>query len=125
MESYLSFDLSLTENGRIFDISFKKKDPLKKTPHELQKIFENPLIEQCEEKEEEPVIITDDYSEEEDNSIIKIYEGIRYVVFPGIESLYTEKDLRYVGKVCRDHIGVHFTPIGEEIHRSSLKINKI
>ena len=126
MESYLSFDLSLTENGKVFDISFKKKESFKKIPQELPKIFENTLIEQCEEKEEgESVIITDDYSEEEDNSIIKIYEGIRYVSFPGIKSLYTEKDLRYVGKVGGEHTEVHFTPIGEEIHRSSLKINKI
>tara|TARA_B100000686_G_C16781372_1_gene972124 strand:+ start:966 stop:1322 length:357 start_codon:yes stop_codon:yes gene_type:complete len=118
MEYYLSFDLKHTGNRQIFDISFKKKDQLKKIPHELPKI-----LEKCEEEEEEddPLIIIDDYSEEEDNSIIKIYEGIRYVLFPGIDSLYTEKDLRYVGYMGGTLI--NFTPIGEDIHRTSLKNN--
>ena len=113
MERFSYFDLSLTSDGNVYDISFIEEKLLKDL--ELTKICDNPLIEQCEEKEE-TLKINDDYSEEEeeeeeDKSIIKLYEGVRYVSFPGIDSVYTEKDLRYVGRLLENHTGIDFTPI--------------
>ena len=100
MEGTLHFDLSLTSDGKIYDISFQRKKIEKKI--ELTKICENPLIEQCEE-EEQIIFNQDDSEEEEDTSIIKIFNGNNYLTFPGNSSIYTVKDLKYVG--CIDDVG--------------------
>ena len=99
MEVISHFDLSLSSDGKVYDISFHREEIEKHT--ELTKICENPLIEQCEkeEEEEEKIIFNHDDSEEEDTSIIKIYEGIQYLTFPGNPSIYTVDDLRYVGSI--------------------------
>ncbi len=93
------YDLSLTGDGKVYDISFHMEEIEKDTG--LTKICENPLIEQCEEKEE-PIIFNQDDSEEEDTSIIKIYEGINYLTFPCNSSVYTCDDLKYVGYIDKD-----------------------
>ena len=119
MKGNLSFDLSLTEDGKVYDIVFKRDDIIKKNidHHDLG---DNSLIEHCNEKEE--TTFTNDNLEEEDTCIVKIYEGNKYVTFPGISSVYTEYNLTYVGAVVDGSI--KFTPIGESIHRPPYK-NKI
>ena len=116
------FDLSFSHDGKSFDIIFK--ETFKKESHKLTTIIENPLIESCEEKEEK-IFNEYDSEEEKDESIVKFYEGIRYVTFPGIDGLYTEKDLIYVGKSGCSDKEVYFTPKGGDIHKSSLKTIKI
>lgn len=108
MEGISYFDLSLTSDGKVFDISFQREKIEKDVG--LTKICENPLIEQCEEKEEETIIFNEDDSEEEDTSIIKICEGIKYLTFPGIRSVYTVDDLKYVGTIDEEG-SINFAPL--------------
>jgi hypothetical protein len=98
MDVISHFDLSLSSDGKVYDISFHREEIKKNT--ELTQICENPLIEQCEEEEEKKIIFNhDDSEEEEDTSIIKIYDGIKYLTFPGNTSIYTVKSLRYAGSI--------------------------
>ena len=102
MEVISHFDLSLSSDGKVYDISFHREEIEKHT--ELTKICENPLIEQCEEGgekggEKKLIFNHDDSEEEEDTSIIKIYEGIKYLTFPGNPSIYTVDSLKYVGSI--------------------------
>ena len=106
MEGISYFDLSLTSDGNVYDISFQKE----KKNVGLTKICENPLIEQCEENEETIIFKEDDSDEEEDTSVIKIYEGIKYLTFPGIRSVYTVEDLKYVGSIGEDY-SINFAPL--------------
>ena len=108
MEGISYFDLSLTSDGKVFDISFQREKLEKNVG--LTKICENPLIEQCEENEETIIFKEDDSDEEEDTSIIKICEGIKYLTFPGIRSVYTVDDLKYVGSIGEDD-SINFAPL--------------
>ena len=45
-----------------------------------------------------------------------MYNDMRYVTFPRIDSLYTEKELIYVGKINNMHDEVEFTSFGEDIN---------
>ena len=110
MVNHLYFDLSLSEDGKSFDIILIKKDKFKGINIGLAEIIENPLLEKEEEVEEEKL------EEEEDESIIIMYNDMRYVTFPGIDSLYTEKELIYVGKINNMHDEVEFTSFGEDIN---------
>ena len=94
------YDLYFKSDGKVYDISFYREEIEKDTG--LTKICENPLIEQCEEKEESIIFNEDDSEEEEDTSLIKIYEGINYLTFPGYSSVYTCDDLKYVGYIDKD-----------------------
>ncbi len=120
MEGISYFDLSLTSDGKFYDISFERKKLEKNVG--LTKICENPLIEQCEEKEE-TIKFNDDDSEEEDTSIIKICEGIKYLTFPGIRSVYTVDDLKYVGSIDEEG-SINFAPLWDYSHVSFYKITK-
>ena len=108
MEGILYFDLSLTSDGKVCDISFQREKLEKNVG--LTKICENPLIEQCEENEETIIFNDDDSEEEEDTSIIKICEGIKYLTFPGIRSVYTVDDLKYVGSIDEEG-SINFAPL--------------
>tara|TARA_Y100001936_G_C16015411_1_gene636156 strand:- start:185 stop:604 length:420 start_codon:yes stop_codon:yes gene_type:complete len=120
------FDLSFTRHGKMFDLSFKII-PVKKTlrikkkkkPQKLPDIKENRLIEECEEIEDIPSFNI--VSEEKDMSILKEYEGVSYILFPKMDDVYDEKDLRYVGKWVDEETSVRFTPTGREIHSFRLK----
>tara|TARA_Y100000817_G_scaffold287186_1_gene255553 strand:- start:2203 stop:2571 length:369 start_codon:yes stop_codon:yes gene_type:complete len=122
MKGNISFELLLSADGKVYDISFKRSDKLSitsiKKEEKLVEIRENPLIEECEKKEEDQEIKTegktifeDDNSEEEDESITRIYEGITYVSFPGIKSIYREKDLKYMGSL-EEGVFSNFIPTG-------------
>lgn len=123
MVYHLYFDLSLSEDGKSFDIILIKKDKSKEINRELPEIIENPLLEK-EELEEEKVEeekvkeekVEEEKVEEEDESIIVMYNDVRYVTFPGIDSLYSEKELIYVGKINSEHDEVEFTSFGEDIN---------
>tara|TARA_Y100000996_G_scaffold342209_1_gene279663 strand:+ start:1901 stop:2269 length:369 start_codon:yes stop_codon:yes gene_type:complete len=122
MKGNISFELLLSADGKVYDISFKRSDKLSitsiKKEEKLVEIRENPLIEECEKKEEDQEIKTegktifeDDNSEEEDESITRIYEGVTYVSFPGIKSIYREKDLKYMGSL-EEGVFSNFIPTG-------------
>ena len=122
MKGNISFELLLSADGKVYDISFKRSDKLSitsiKKEEKLVEIRENPLIEECEKKEEDQEIKTegktifeDDNSEEEDESITIIYEGVTYVSFPGIKSIYREKDLKYMGSL-EEGVFSNFIPTG-------------
>ena len=122
MKGNISFELLLSADGKVYDISFKRSDKLSitsiKKEEKLVEIRENPLIEECEKKEEDQDIKTegktifeDDNSEEEDESITRIYEGVTYVSFPGIKSIYREKDLKYMGSL-EEGVFSNFIPTG-------------
>jgi|TARA_B110000967_G_C18779458_1_gene507483 hypothetical protein len=152
MKSAITFDLSLTEDGLFYDITFKGGDGLetiqpssikkeaegledvisiKKKNVKLIQIRDNPLIEQCEEEcdegcDEDPSVFGDDFSDEEDTSIRTVYEEVSYITFPDMKSVYTEKDMEYVGElksISCDTCIVDFTLIGDRIHKSSLPKN--
>ena len=122
MKGNISFELTLSEDGKVCSISFKRSEkPIIesiKKEEKLVEIRENPLIEECEEKEEDKEIKTEettifeyDNSEEEDESITRIYEGVTYVSFPGIKSIYREKDLKYMGSLGEGGFS-NFIPTG-------------
>ena len=120
------FDLTFTKYGKMFDLSFKTspvKKPLiikkKKKPQKLPDITENRLIEECEEIEDIPSF--DIVSEEKDMSILKEYEGVSYILFPKMDDVYDEKNLRYVGRWVDEETSIRFTPTGREIHSFYLK----
>lgn len=126
MVDHLYFDLSLSEDGKSFDIILIKNDKYKEINRELTEIIENPLLEKEEFEEEkveeekveeekvkeEKVKEEKVVEEEEDESIIILYNDVRYVTFPGFDSLYTEKELIYVGKINSEHDEVEFTSFG-------------
>ena len=154
MKSVITFDLALTEDGLGYDIRFKETECLLEEPglgnlakeedvisiktnnEKLIQIKENPLIEQCEECEEgdESVSSVDDFSDEEDTSIINVYEEVRYITFPDMKSVYTEKDMEYVGELKRScgqvskseekhsqsRCMIDFTPMGKCLHKQLL-----
>ena len=122
MKGNISFELLLSADGKVYDISFKRSDKLSitsiKKEEKLVEIRENPLIEECEKKEEDQEIKTegktifeDDNSEEEDETITRIYEGVTYVSFPGIKSIYREKELKYMGSL-EEGVFSNFIPTG-------------
>ena len=120
------FDLTFTRYGKTFDLSFKtipvKKHlriKKKKKPQKLPDITENRLIEECEEIEDIPSFNI--VSEEKDMSILKEYEGVSYILFPKMDDVYDEKNLRYVGRWVDGEISIRFTPTGREIHSFYLK----
>lgn len=120
------FDLTFTKYGKMFDLSFKTspvKKPLiikkKKKPQKLPDITENRLIEECEEIEDIPSFNI--VSEEKDMSILKEYEGVSYILFPKMDDVYDEKNLRYVGRWVDEETSIQFTPTGREIHSFYLK----
>ena len=120
------FDLTFTKYGKMFDLSFKTspvKKPLiikkKKKPQKLPDITENRLIEECEEIEDIPSFNI--VSEEKDMSILKEYEGVSYILFPKMDDVYDEKNLRYVGRWGDEETSIRFTPTGREIHSFYLK----
>ena len=120
------FDLTFTKYGKMFDLSFKTslvKKPLiikkKKKPQKLPDITENRLIEECEEIEDIPSFNI--VSEEKDMSILKEYEGVSYILFPKMDDVYDEKNLRYVGRWVDEETSIRFTPTGKEIHSFYLK----
>jgi hypothetical protein len=133
MVDHLYFDLSLSEDGKSFDIILIKKDKFKGINIGLAEIKENPLLEKEEELEEEKKVEKEKVKEkkveekeeeveeekleeEEDESIIIMYNDMRYVTFPGIDSLYTEKELIYVGKINNMYDEVEFSSFGEDIN---------
>jgi hypothetical protein len=147
MKSVITFDLALTEDGLGYDIRFKETECLLEEPglgnlakeedvisiktnnEKLIQIKENPLIEQCEECEEgdESVSSVDDFSDEEDTSIINVYEEVRYITFPDMKSVYTEKDMEYVGSKSECEASlvrcmIDFTPMGKCLHKQLLTI---
>ena len=110
MKGNISFEITLSDYGKVYDISFKRSDKLSITSIEkkekLVEIRENPLIEECEKKEEckgfkteGTTIFEYDNSEEDDESITRVHEGVTYVSFPGIKSIYRQKDLKYMGSL--------------------------
>ena len=120
------FDLTFTKYGKMFDLSFKTspvKKPLiikkKKKPQKLPDITENRLIEECEEIEDIPSFNI--VSEEKDMSILKEYEGVSYILFPKMDDVYDEKNLRYVGRWVDEETSIRFTPTGREIRSFYLK----
>jgi hypothetical protein len=148
MKSVITFDLALTEDGLGYDIRFKETECLLEEPglgnlakeedvisiktnnEKLIQIKENPLIEQCEECEEgdESVSSVDDFSDEEDTSIINVYEEVRYITFPDMKSVYTEKDMEYVGSKSECEASlvrcmIDFTPMGKCLHKQLLTIS--
>ena len=167
MKSVITFDLALTEDGsdgrRGYDIRFKETEcfleepgpaggnlskeedviSIKKKKEKLIQIKENPLIEKYEECDEgnesvsTPDPSVDDFSDEEDTSIINVYEEVRYITFPDMKSVYTEKDMEYVGELKRScgqvskseekhsqsRCMIDFTPMGKCLHKQLLTIS--
>ena len=161
MKSVITFDLALTEDGLGYDIRFKETEcfleepglgnlskeedviSIKKKKEKLIQIKENPLIEKYEECDEgnesvsTPDPSVDDFSDEEDTSIINVYEEVRYITFPDMKSVYTEKDMEYVGELKRScgqvskgeekhsqsRCMIDFTPMGKCLHKQLLTIS--
>ena len=128
MKSAITFDLSLSEDGKFYDIFFKEEqieeEILKEVTNfkndknvkneKLIQITENPLMEECEDLEEceDTSFFNEDFSDEEDTSIILVYEGVNYVAFSGMKSVYTEKDLSYVGDIGNGENSIDFILTG-------------
>ena len=113
MKGILSYDISFIDNGKVYDIIFEKKE-LCETKDRKQKTPNIPPVEEFKEKEE--TILEDDCTSEEDTAITIVYDTLKYITFPGITSVYTERDLKYVGEVEEGSGKIKFTSFRESIH---------